>query len=173
MKKKAVILIITGIVFIGFGLILNNKGKNQTVNNTRSAKDIINQDKFNELINDKFVYKYFIVRTLNTDNKQFGNLKIEYDIKGESGEFYIHTEWIKENDNEFIITNLKNNSQNNSSPLFIVVGIAGKPEKPDLLYIIPESEIKADKIHFDKIEKFKKKNIVSNFYFDTKTKTLK
>lgn len=174
MKKKAGILIIVGIVFIGFGLTLNNINTKQVDNDTQYAKEIENQKIYNEFIKNKFSLKYFTIRKLNISDKQFFDLQIEYNIKGETGRFYIQTEWIKENDNKFIvIKNNKSYMQNNSEQSFIVVGIEGKPNKPELLYIIPANKINTNKIYFGEIDKFEKQKINSNFYFDTKTKLLK
>lgn len=174
MKKKAITLLIVGLVFIGFGLALNSINTKQADIVTQSAKEIENQKIFNEFIKDKFSSKYFTIRKLNISDKQFFDLQIEYNIKKETGKFYIQTEWIKENNNEFIvIKNHKNYLQNNSELSLIVVGIEGKPNKPELLYIIPVNEIDTNKIYFGEIDKLKKLKINSNFYFNTKTKLLK
>lgn len=174
MKKKAVILIIVGLVFIVFGFTLNNFNKKQTDNTEQSAKEIENKEKYNEFIKGKFSSKYFTIRKLEISNEQFFDLQIEYNIKGKTGKFYLQTEWIKENNNEFIvIKNHKSYLQNNSELSFMVVGIDGKPDKPELLYIISANEINTDKIYFDEITKFEKLKINSNFYYDTKTKLLK
>ncbi len=174
MKTKAVILIIVGLVFIGFGLVLNNINTNETDINMLSDREIENQKIYNEFIKDKFTTKYFTIKKLNISDKQFFDFQIEYNIKTKTGKFYIQTEWIKENNNEFIeIKNPKNFLQNSSIISFIVVGIKGKPNNPKLLYIIPVNEIDTDKIYFDKIDRFEKLKTNSNFYFDIKTKTLR
>lgn len=174
MKKNAVILIIVGFVFIVFGFIINNINSIQKEKQIQIAENIKNQEKYNEFIENKFSSKYFKVSKIEELNTRLTNLRIEYDIKGKSGEFYLKTEWIKENNNEFIIlTNYKSFLQNNSELSFVVVGIAGKRDEPELLYIIPVNEINTDKIYFDKIEQFKKHKINSSFFFDVQTKLLK
>ncbi|MDM8556079.1 hypothetical protein QUF75_15245 [Desulfococcaceae bacterium HSG7] len=173
MKQKAIILIVAGLIFICFGLILNSVNSKQ-YNNGNHLVEYENQVRYNQFIENKFSSKYFSIKQLNSHNKQFADIKIDYNIKNKSGFFYLKTQWLKKNNDEFItIPNFKEYSQNNSAPLFNVIGIAGEPNNPQLLYIIPANIMYSDKIPINKIESFRKKKVNANFYFDAKSKSLK
>ena len=187
MKTKAIILIITGFIFVSFGLTLKfiNSNNSKTGNNENQITDPTllqteteNQKYFREFIENKFNDKYFTIKTITIDNKNNANLQIKYNIKGNTGLFYVQTQWIELTNNEFItftnneITNYQTYFQNNTEPFYKIVGINGKPNEPKLLYIIPVNKINTNKLLFKKIEPFKKEKINSNFFFDTKEKIL-
>ena len=188
MKTKAIILIITGFIFVSFGLTLKfiNSNNSKTVDNENKITDPTllqteteNQKYFREFIESKFNDKYFTIKTLSVDDNSNANLQIKYNIKGNTGLFYVQTQWIEQTNNEFItitnkeITNYQTYFQNNNTaPFYKIVGINGKPNEPELLYIIPVNKINTNKLLFKKIEQFKKEKIKSNFFFDTKEKIL-
>ena len=185
MKTKAIILIITGFIFVSFGLTLKitNSNKDKTVDTEEQINDPTllqteNQKYFREFIAGKFYDKYFTVKILSVDDKNNANLQIKYNIKENTGLFYVQTQWIEQTNNKFItitnneITNNETYFKNNTDPFYKIIGINGKPDAPKLLYIIPVNEIRTNKLLFEKIEKFNKHKIKSNFFFDTEEKIL-
>ena len=187
MKTKAIILIITGFIFVSFGLTLKfiNSNNSKTVDNENQINDPTllqteteNQKYFREFIENKFNDKYFTIKILSVDYKNNANLQIKYNIKGNTGLFYVQTQWIEQTNNEFIsitnneITNYQTYFKNNTEPFYKIVGINGNPNDPKMLYIIPASEINTNELLFTKIEEFKKQKTNSNFFFDTQEKIL-
>lgn len=56
--------------------------------------------------------------------------------------------------------------------VFIILGVGGKPEKPEELFIIPLREIPGPSLHRNKLNDFKRYHEKGNFFYNPETKTL-
>jgi len=71
--------------------------------------------------------------------------------------------------------NLKNYwqySKDRAIPVFIILGVGGKPEAPEELFIIPLDEIQGPVLYRNQLNKYKRKYIENGFFYDGDSNTL-
>lgn len=74
--------------------------------------------------------------------------------------------------NERNLENYWQYSKDREIPVFIILGVGGKPEAPEELYIIPLDEIQGPVLYRNQLNQFKRKYIENNFFYDGDTNTL-
>ena len=104
---------------------------------------------------------------------------LEFKLKEETTNFALECKWRKQvykGGIEFAskeqFDRYNNFEKTNEIPVFIVIGLGGKGDSPENVYIIPLREMKQHFIHISTLKKYEKgKN--KNFYFDKVTTALR
>lgn len=168
--------------------------ENQIANsNTDSETEIINYNKkngddFEKFIVQKFDKKYFTIIEWAGDKYINGtyakttpqpDILLEFKLNQKSSQLSVECKWRKnlyKNGVEFAkqeqFERYRNFQMEMEFPVFIAIGIGGKGQSPEHLYIVPLSEIDSNYIHINKLKNYEKK-LNSNFFFDIETKELK
>ena len=180
MKTKAISLIAIGFILIITGFVINRNDSAKKQITAIENTEIVNRNSFTNLISKKFASKYFTVNKLDKNNQFAGaDLKVEYKLKGKTGVFYLKTKWVKQYNNKYVefksneIIKFKKYSQNNREEYFYIIGVGGDPSMPELLFAVPVEVINKNRIEIEKLSKYKKTKVESNFYFDLNKKMLK
>lgn len=58
-------------------------------------------------------------------------------------------------------------------PVFVVIGIAGKPSKPNAVYSVPLKDMQKPNVTEEELAKYKKEDVDKYFFYDLKTQQLK
>lgn len=168
--------------------------ENQIANsNADSETEIINYNKkngddFEKFIVQKFDNKYYAIKEWAGDKYINGtyakttpqpDILLEFKLRQKSSQLSVECKWRKnlyKNGVEFAkqeqFERYKNFQLDMEIPVFIAIGIGGKGQSPEQLFIVPISEIDSNFIHINKLKNYEKK-INSNFFFDIETKELK
>ncbi|HJJ48171.1 MAG TPA: hypothetical protein O0X39_04150 [Methanocorpusculum sp.] len=151
---------------------------------------------FEETIASKFSSKYFTIVTWTTDRCRDTNIRVESDknpdfrIRYEptKEEFAVECKfrtWFYEEINPYgeivkqsiqwakpeQMERYKKYEKEQKIPVFIVIGVGGKPNNPQFIFCIPLKEIKYPEIYGSIFER-NEKNPETNFFWDPKTKKL-
>lgn len=155
-------------------------------------------DEFENFVISKFDRRYFLLKDMRSDKGFEGNypesnkypdLILEY--KPESVQFAVECKWRQRwwdvNYKSYInwtggdddrggrkIETYLQYSQEKGVPVFVAIGIGGKPSAPEELFVAPLDSLKLPKAEKTYLERFRKRNFKeSNFYFDCKNCSLK
>ncbi len=122
---------------------------------------------------DKYVEGVYAETTLHPD------LNLELKLNGSNYPFAVECKWRSKRDSDFIrfaeqyqLERYQKFERDNGYPVFIVLGIGGKPSSPEELYIIPANHFKKAvqrKVRFAQL----RKSLDKEFFFDAKKSTLK
>jgi hypothetical protein len=147
-----------------------------------------NGDDFEKYIVKKFDKKYFNIKEWAGDKYVNGvyakttlqpDILFEFSLKNQTVEFSVECKWRSKyykkgiefaSSEQFKL--YQDFEKNRNIPVFIAIGIGGKGENPEHLYIVPLKSIESNFITTDKLKDFEKKGN-GNFFFDIKTKELK
>ncbi|MGF1585503.1 MAG: hypothetical protein ACFCUM_09300 [Bacteroidales bacterium] len=188
MKLISIALIIVGIGITSSGIIINQKNPDSKTENIgkshyKGNNDIseISLEIFSEYVSGKFSSNYFQVTRTEKENSFAGSdLKVEYNISGEQGSFYLKLDWIRQYNNNMInvaslgeITGYQSHNQVSDEPIFKIIGIGGNQGAPKLLFIIPTEEIENENVNVFAIDNFKKEDLARNFFYDLKAQKLR
>ena len=122
---------------------------------------------------DKFVDGVYAESSKNPD------LEIEFSHKNISKKFAVECKYRSKIYDEVIITKqhkidgYKNYSAKNKIPVFIVLGLGGKPSNPLECYIIPIKKVYNEKMPYTSLQKYRKHATNNNFFFDADSLNLK
>lgn len=147
-----------------------------------------NGDDFEKFVVQKFDKKYFTIKEWAGDKYVKGNyakttsqpdLLLEFKLREKSSELSIECKWRKnyyKNGVEFAkkeqLERYKEFQKEKNIPVFIAIGVGGKGNSPEQLYIIPLQEITTNFLSMNELKKYEKK-MDSNFFFDSETNQLK
>ncbi len=145
---------------------------------------------FTKLIISKFDKKYFKLKEWRSDKYENGvypeankypDLEFEFTLRDTKSVFAIECKWRKnyykngvEWAKEYQLKNYNNFAKERNIPVFVAIGVGGTPENPDEVFIVPLGEIKDNFISQSDLKKYSKADFKDkNFFFDSKTATLK
>jgi len=161
--------------------------------NADSETEIINYNKkngddFEKFIVQKFDKKYYTIKDWAGDKYINGtyakttpqpDILLEFKLRQKSSQLSVECKWRKnlyKNGVEIAkqeqFERYRDFQMDMDIPVFIAIGIGGKGQSPEQLFIVPLSEIESNYIHINKLKNYEKK-INSNFFFDFETKELK
>ncbi len=63
------------------------------------------------------------------------------------------------------IENYKKYSRKQQIPVFIVIGLGGRPDSPEAMFCLPLEEAKYEELYFSLLNQYKKKNPESGFFW--------
>lgn len=160
---------------------------------TDSETEVINYNKkngddFEKFVVQKFDKKYFTLKEWAGDKYIKGSyaqttsqpdLLLEFNLRDKNSELSVECKWRKKyykNGVEFAkkeqLERYKEFQKEKNIPVFIAIGIGGKGNSPEQLYIIPLQEINTNFLSMNELKKYEKK-IDTNFFFDNETNELK
>lgn len=143
---------------------------------------------FEKFVIKKFDKKFFKIRNWAGDKFVDGryadtttqpDIQLSLILRGQSYPFAVECKWRSELKGDFIrfaedeqLERYKAFAQHENYPVFIVLGIGGKPSSPAELYILPIQELNKPVLHKAGMGKYKKK-VGSDFFYDEGLKILK
>lgn len=136
---------------------------------------------FEKFVIQKFDRKYFKIRNWASDKFVDGryadtttqpDIQLSLNLRGQSYPLAVECKWRNQSKGEFVrfandgqLERYRKFGDQENHPVFIVLGIGGKPSNPDELYVLPVSELNKPLIHKAALGKYRKK-IDADFYFD-------
>lgn len=148
-------------------------------------------DTFEKYIVKNFSPKYFTLQEWRSDkyvdgvyavSNHFPDLEVVFELKskGVKEAFAIECKWRKnyfkngvEWAKNYQIENYKEYAEKVNIPVFVVIGMGGKPSKPNELFIVPLSEIKSNILTKSELEKYKKDSSNTQFFWDYENNELR
>jgi hypothetical protein len=146
-----------------------------------------NGDDFEKYVVQKFDRRFFKIKEWAGDKyvngryaqtTQHPDLLLEFKMKEQTTEFAVECKWknnLYKGGIEFATSEQLKRYQefelSRKIPVFIAIGLGGKGESPDQLFIIPLKEISSNFIHINELKNFRKQGR-KNFFFDTELKLL-
>ncbi|HAH36061.1 MAG TPA: hypothetical protein DEQ87_19225 [Algoriphagus sp.] len=143
---------------------------------------------FEKFVVQKFDKKYFKIRNWAGDKFVDGryadtttqpDIQLSLILRGQSYPLAVECKWRSEPNGNFIrfakdgqLERYKAFAQQENYPVFIALGIGGKPSSPAELYILPIQELKKPILHKAGLGKYRKK-IDSDFFFDQESNNLR
>jgi hypothetical protein len=128
--------------------------------------------KLKEWAGDKYVDGIYAETTLQPD------LLFDFTIQGKTVGFAVECKWrsdFKRGGIEFATKSqflrYQKFGQDRNIPVFIVIGVGGKPESPQYFYVVPLSEIESNFINSATLKNYGKR-LESNFFYDQETQEL-
>ena len=153
------------------------------------AKD--NYDKgveFEKFVVKKFVPKYFIVKEwvgdkyvdgVYAESTQHPDLLMEFIGYKQNIQFAVECKWRQNSFNDGIafstveqLERYRKFAKERQLSVFMALGLGGKAESPDRLYIVPLDKISKPFMTMSQLKKYEKK-VDANFYYDYKKRVLK
>ncbi len=136
---------------------------------------------FEKFVIQKFDEQYFRIRNWAGDkfvNGRYAETTTQPDIQlslnlgRNSYPLAVECKWRKQSEGDFIrfanegqIERYKKFSGEENYPVFIVLGVGGKPTNPDELYVIPVTVLNKPVLHKSGLWKYRKK-VDTDFFFD-------
>ena len=143
---------------------------------------------FEKFVVKKFDSDYFIIKNWASDKYVEGvyaetnlhpDLQLELNLRDGKYPFAVECKWRSKRDGESIwfaedyqLKRYQKFERDNGYPVFIVLGIGGKPSNPEELYIIPVSLFNTAKQPKNKLVQLRK-DISKNFFFDGENAVLR
>lgn len=143
---------------------------------------------FEKFIIRKFDKKYIQIRNWAGDKIVDGryadtttqpDIQLSLKLRGDSYPFAVECKWRAEPKGDFIrfaneeqLERYKTFAKQENYPVFIALGIGGKPSSPAELYILPIQELNKPVLHKAGIGKYRKK-VDSDFFFDQESNSLR
>lgn len=128
--------------------------------------------KLKEWAGDKYVDGIYAETTLQPD------LLLEFRFKGKTSEIAVECKWRSdymrggiEFATESQFKRYQDFGKKRDIPVFIVIGIGGKPESPQYFYVVPIAEIKSNFINSSTLKNYGKW-LDTNFFFDQEKQKL-
>ncbi|WP_075352436.1 hypothetical protein [Algoriphagus marinus] len=136
---------------------------------------------FEKFVVQKFEKKFFTIRNWAGDKYVEGryadtttqpDIQLSLKLRGNSYPFAVECKWRSEPKDDFIrfandgqLERYKAFADKENYPVFIALGIGGKPSNPDELYILPIKELNKPVLHKSGLGKYRKK-VDADFFFD-------
>lgn len=128
--------------------------------------------KLKEWAGDKYVDGIYAETTLQPD------LLFELTLQGKTAGFAVECKWrsdFMQGGIEFAtktqFRRYREFGRKRNMPVFIAIGVGGKPESPKYFYVVPLSEVNSNFIVQNSLSSYGKR-LESNFFFDMETQTL-
>ncbi len=158
----------------------------------KSQKDIKKEkgDDFEKFVVQKFNKKYFkilewagdkYINGIYAETSTQPDLKIKFSLYEIEKEFAVECkyrsyfykgviDWAKDNQR----SNYQNYSESKGIVTFVVIGVGGKPDSPEELFVVPLQDLKSDFISKSELAQYAKSDFVGNkFFFEPTTCVLK
>ncbi len=145
-------------------------------------------DDFEKFIIQKFNSKYYRIKEWAGDKYVNGvyaettpqpDILLELKYKKDSAKFWVECKWRQNSDTKSIqfasekqFDRYKNYQKERNIPVFVAIGLGGKPSSPEKLFIVPLYALKYNYVYLDYLSKFEK-DVNSDFFFSNKTQELK
>jgi hypothetical protein len=142
---------------------------------------------FEKFVVQKFNKKFFPIRNWAGDKYVEGryadtttqpDIQLSLKLGKSSYPFAVECKWRSQPKGDFVqfandgqLERYKAFADKENYPVFIVLGIGGKPSNPDELYILPVEELNKPVLHRKGLGKYRK-NVDSDFFFDQESKAL-
>ncbi|OYT16081.1 MAG: hypothetical protein B7C24_09650 [Bacteroidetes bacterium 4572_77] len=173
--------------------IIKNAEKKLRESKLEPETELINHkkkkgDDFEKYIVQKFNLEYFRIKEWAGDKYIKGiyaettpqpDLLLEFSLNNKIYPFAVECKWrqhISPGGIEFAkndqFNRYKEYENSKNIPVFIAIGIGGKANSPESIYIVPLRFIETNFISIKNLNKYKK-DVNKNFYYDIKTKILK
>lgn len=136
---------------------------------------------FEKYVIQKFDRKHFKIRNWAGDKFVDGryadtttqpDIQLSLNLRGQSYPLAVECKWRNQSKNDFIrfandgqLERYKAFAQKENYPVFIALGVGGKPSNPEELYILPILELNKPVLHRAALGKYRK-NVDSDFFFD-------
>lgn len=146
-----------------------------------------NGEDFEKFIIQKFDKKYFSIKEWAGDKfvngqfaktTQYPDILFEFKYKNQRVELSVECKWrsrLYKNGVEFAnpeqFKRYKDFQRERAIPVFVVIGLGGKGEKPEYIYVVPLKNITSNFISIDQLKTYRKK-IESDFFFDSTSNEL-
>ncbi|OOG68748.1 hypothetical protein B0E43_21980 [Algoriphagus sp. A40] len=143
---------------------------------------------FEKFVVQKFDSKYFDIRNWAGDKFVEGryadtttqpDIQLSLKLRGISYPFAVECKWRNHPKGDFVrfaddrqLERYKTFGQRENYPVFIVLGIGGKPSDPAELYIIPIHDLNKPILHQGAMRKYRKK-VDSDFFFEQESGQLR
>lgn len=173
--------------------IIKNAEKKMSESKFESETELIDYNKkkgddFEKFIVQKFNKKYFRIKEWAGDKYVKGiyaettpqpDLLLEFNLNKNKYLFAVECKWIQDlykggikfaRKDQF--NRYKNYGKTKNVPVFIAIGIGGKADSPENIYIVPLQSIETNFIKIKELKKYEK-NVDKDFYYNSKTKELK
>ena len=201
--EDIIIVVGITLVLVGFAMKFGkkdegsySKAKVVEEKSTSSAKDNFDENKvkgdaFEKYVVLKFDTGYFIIKEWRSDkmvngmyavSNHFPDLEIEFNFRKKNiqdtfaveckyrSDYYKNSvEWAQ----DYQLGNYKKYAAAIKVPVFIVIGVGGKPEDPAELFIVPLQEVKKTILTKDFLSSFKIEDKNNHFYWDVERKILR
>ena len=144
-------------------------------------------DDFEKFVVQKFSRNYFrlkewagdkYINGIYAETTQQPDLVMEFKLKREISHFAVECKYRSDFYNggiEFATMEqcyrYSDFAENRNIPVFIAIGVGGKPDSPQYFYVVPLSELDSNFIDLPTLEKYGKDS-ESNFFYDPKKETL-
>jgi len=197
MKNMGYLLIILGLAAIGVGLriVLKKEEPSRPIPTAAKQEKVEFQenkakgDAFEAFVVKSFSPKYFTLLEWRSDkyvegryavSNHFPDLEVQFELhsKGIKDVFAIECKWRQnyykggvEWAQNYQVEKYKEYAQKSGVPVFVVIGIAGTPDQPNELYIVPLTSLTSNTISKDTLSQYKKEK--GMFYWDTEEKALR
>jgi len=142
---------------------------------------------FEKFVVQKFDKKYFQIRNWAGDKYVEGryadtttqpDIQLSLKLGANSYPFAVECKWRSDPKGDFIqfteedqLKRYKTFTEQENYPVFIVLGIGGKPSSPAELYILPIQDLNKPVLHRAGLGKYRK-NVDKDFFFDQESKAL-
>lgn len=139
-------------------------------------------DAFEKFIVKKFNRKYFTLQEWRSDkyvdgiyavSNHFPDLEIIFEHKHVKETFAVECKWRKSFYNNEIewaenyqVKNYKEYAERLNIPVFVLIGIGGKPEKPHELFIVPLERMHSNIISKEELSDYRKEDDYKDFFWD-------
>ena len=178
---------------LDYNEIIKNAERELSESKFESETELINYNKkkgddFEKFIVQKFNKKYFQIKEWAGDKYVKGiyaettpqpDLVLEFNLKQKTYPFAVECKWrqkLYKGGIEFAykdqFNRYKTYEKTKNIPVFIAIGIGGKADSPENIYIIPLRSLDTSFITLKELKKYEK-DIDKHFYYDIKSKELK
>lgn len=163
-------------------------GKNNTAKKERFDENERKGREFEEYIVRHFDKDYFTVKEWRSDKGIDGryaeantnpDLVMTLHLKKGNYDFAVECKWRSSLSNDRVkisypeqLDRYRKYAKESRLPVFMVIGIGGKPSDPEAIYCMPLDKIESASLTLDDMKPFYHKQDI-NFYYDGKTKTLR
>lgn len=163
---------------------LENQAENGTIKQEIFDENKAKGDAFEGFVVKNFDPKYFTLQEWRSDkyvdgiypiSNHFPDLEVIFDFKSKGFRqlFAIECKWRKsyyknsiEWARDYQIRNYKEYADTIKIPVFVVIGVAGEPEKPQELFIVPLQKMESGMISKNELMKYKKNPEDNRFFWD-------
>lgn len=173
--------------------ILDDIKTKLAINTDVNETELVNQNKkkgddFEKYVAQKFDKKYFTIKSWAGDKYVNGvyaqntlqpDLLLDFSFKGQHTSFSVECKWrskFYKNGIEFAsesqLKRYKCFAKKVNHPVFIALGVGGKANEPESLFILPLNQLESNFISKDQLDIYSKQTS-KNFFFDSETKKLR
>lgn len=163
---------------------LENQAENDNIKQESFDENKAKGDAFERFVVKNFDPKYFTLQEWRSDkyvdgiypvSNHFPDLEVFFDFKSKGIRqlFAIECKWRKsyyknsiEWARDYQIRNYKEYADTIKIPVFVVIGVAGKPENPQELFIVPLQKMENCTISKNDLMKYKKNSEDNRFFWD-------